>query len=142
NTKYKFDEKKETIEAEVIGTYRQYPLRLAGAITIHKRQGLTFEKAIVDAGRSFASGQVDVALSRLTSMESLVLKSKIDRSSIYLDNRVTRYLSDSSLSDTLEEKLLHAQKQHLQNILLHIFKWGALNDGFEDVKNALTESKI
>lgn len=142
NTKYKFDEKKETIDSEVIGTYRQYPLRLAWAITIHKSQGLTFEKAIVDAGRSFASGQVYVALSRLTSMEGLVLKSKIDRSSIYLDARVTRYLSHSSQSDTLEQKLLYAQKQHLQNILLHIFKWETIQDRFEEVKNILTESKI
>ena len=73
NTRYVLNPTTKVIESQVQGVFRQYPLRLAWAITIHKSQGLTFEHAIIDAGRSFASGQVYVALSRCKSLEGLVL---------------------------------------------------------------------
>src|SRR6476646_11266421 len=79
---------KDRIEEEDLGTFTQYPVRLAWAITIHKSQGLTFDKAIIDAGASFAAGQVYVALSRLTSLSGLVLKSRIYPHCIHTDERV------------------------------------------------------
>src|SRR5699024_6232389 len=142
NTKYKCNEKQQKIDSEVIGTYSQFPLRLAWAITIHKSQGLTFEKAIVDAGSSFASGQVYVALSRLTSLEGLVLTSKIMRNVIYLDQRVTRYLNRQADATYLEEQLIDAQKKHLQETLLHIFNWNDIVEMFTELKANLMQTNI
>ena len=82
NTKYTLNEQTKQIEAEVQGTFKQYPLRLAWAITIHKSQGLTFEHAIIDAQAAFASGQVYVALSRCKTLEGLVLASPIGNQAI------------------------------------------------------------
>jgi ATP-dependent exoDNAse (exonuclease V) alpha subunit len=89
NIKYNYNKASDKIEEEELGTFRQYPIRLAWAITIHKSQGLTFDKAIIDAGASFAPGQVYVALSRLTSLKGLVLHSRIHPNCISTDERVS-----------------------------------------------------
>lgn len=93
NTTYKINEATKEIEPTVQGTFSQYPLRLAWAITIHKSQGLTFERAIIDAGSSFASGQVYVALSRCKTLEGLVLASPITAEAIINDQRVADYIN-------------------------------------------------
>ena len=93
NTTYKINEATKEIEPTVQGTFSQYPLRLAWAITIHKSQGLTFERAIIDAGSSFASGQVYVALSRCKTLEGLVLASPITAEAIINDQGVTDYIN-------------------------------------------------
>ena len=72
-------------------SFEQYPIRLAWAVTIHKSQGLTFDRLIVDAGKSFASGQVYVALSRCRTLEGIVLKSKISSDVIFSDRRVAEF---------------------------------------------------
>lgn len=91
--------KKGVFEREIMGSFSQIPLKLAWAMTIHKSQGKTFEKVVIDLGRgSFAHGQTYVALSRCTSLEGMVLKKKIYRGSIIMDQRVTQWL------DTLEHK--------------------------------------
>lgn len=92
NTKYKLNDQTKQIESEVVGTFTQYPLRLAWAITIHKSQGLTFAHAIIDAQFSFAAGQVYVALSRCKTLEGMVLASPIPPSAIKTDPRVTEYI--------------------------------------------------
>lgn len=93
NTTYKINEATKEIEPTVQGTFSQYPLRLAWAITIHKSQGLTFERAIIDAGSSFASGQVYVALSRCKTLEGLVLASPITTEAIINDQGVADYIN-------------------------------------------------
>lgn len=93
NTTYKINEATKEIEPTVQGTFSQYPLRLAWAITIHKSQGLTFERAIIDAGSSFASGQVYVALSRCKTLEGLVLASPIIAEAIINDQGVADYIN-------------------------------------------------
>ncbi|MBO9574075.1 MAG: AAA family ATPase, partial [Chitinophagaceae bacterium] len=90
NIRYRINEETGKFEEEEIGSYT--PLRLAWAITIHKSQGLTFEKAIIDAGASFAAGQVYVALSRLTSLDGLVLYSPINAGSVSSDPRVISFI--------------------------------------------------
>lgn len=142
NTKYKYDEKEGKIESEVIGTFSQYPLRLAWAITIHKSQGLTFERAVVDAGTSFAAGQVYVALSRLTSLEGLKLKSKINPHSIHVDQRVASYLNQLENMEELNQYLIQAQKKHLQEILIHIFNWSGLHATFKELQEGVLKMKI
>jgi len=90
--KYQFDEKKHTVEADVIGTFSQLPLRPAWAITIHKSQGKTFDKVIIDTGRgAFASGQIYVALSRCTTLEGIVLKNRIRMQEIKIDEEILKF---------------------------------------------------
>ena len=89
----------------MIGTFTQYPLRLAWAITVHKSQGLTFEKVIADIGSSFASGQVYVALSRCTSMNGLVLTSQIFPWSVNTDRRVLEFAKNETPETLLTEQL-------------------------------------
>lgn len=89
---YVYKEETKTIEPRIIGSFTQFPLKLAWAVTIHKSQGMTFEKAIVDAHQSFASGQVYVALSRCRSLDGLILTSKISESDIKVDPIVVEYM--------------------------------------------------
>ena len=89
--RYEVDEKDGKITEKIIGEFIQYPLKLAWAITIHKSQGLTFDKVVLDAGESFAAGQVYVALSRCTSLDGLTLQSKISSSAIHRDERIARF---------------------------------------------------
>jgi len=101
NIQYSIDEEKETIKETVIGRFKQYPLKLAWAITIHKSQGLTFEKAIIDANAAFAHGQVYVALSRCKSLDGIVLISPITRTCIKHDYGVLQFMNniDNECSD-------------------------------------------
>ena len=92
NSRYVINEQTQEMETEVQGTFRQYPLRLAWAITIHKSQGLTFDKAIIDAASSFASGQVYVALSRCRTLEGMVLATPLRTDSVITDLRVEDYI--------------------------------------------------
>src|SRR4029077_14336491 len=99
NIRYQYDKEKDRIMEEEVGTFSQFPIRLAWAITIHKSQGLTFDKAIIDAGQAFAPGQVYVALSRLTSLQGLVLRSRIDPHCIHTDERVLEFVSNELPQD-------------------------------------------
>ncbi|SIT02479.1 UvrD-like helicase C-terminal domain-containing protein [Chryseobacterium ureilyticum] len=105
NKRYFLDAEKN-IATEVLGSFEQYPIRLAWAVTIHKSQGLTFDRVIVDAGRSFASGQVYVALSRCRTLEGIVLKSRIPESAIFKDDRIENFQRITNVDDRLEEILV------------------------------------
>ncbi len=92
--RFRYDRDADRIESEPVGAFTQYPLRLAWAVTIHKSQGKTFDRVVVDIGRgAFAHGQVYVALSRCTSFEGLVLRTPIRRSHIWMDWRIVRFLT-------------------------------------------------
>jgi ATP-dependent DNA helicase PIF1 len=90
--KYFFNEKTQKIDTEIVGSFYQFPLRLAWAVTIHKSQGKTFDKVIIDIGRgTFAHGQIYVALSRCTSLEGITLKKRIEKRHIWMDYKITNF---------------------------------------------------
>ncbi len=127
NIQYQFDSEKDKINEETLGTFSQFPLRLAWAVTIHKSQGLTFERAIIDAGSSFAAGQVYVALSRIRSLKGLILRSTIGPNSIYTSQDVKNF-SDLTIQESEVNAILEkAQEEYLMNTLLNTFLWETLN---------------
>ncbi|HTI91078.1 MAG TPA: helix-turn-helix domain-containing protein [Puia sp.] len=126
NIRYQYNKELDQVEEEELGTFRQYPIRLAWAITIHKSQGLTFEKAVIDAGASFAPGQVYVALSRLTKLEGLVLRSRIQSNSISTDPRVVAYMEAQLPEQLAEQQLEHEQLTYITDSLRRTFQWSRL----------------
>jgi hypothetical protein len=141
NIRYNFNTEKDIIEEEELGEFQQYPIRLAWAITIHKSQGLTFTKAIVDAGASFAAGQVYVALSRLTNLNGLVLLSRIQPSSIKSDERVLAFCNTELNTEDVQQQLKEEQKKYINTILLKTFDWAKvveyLQQRYNDYENRL-----
>lgn len=128
NIRYDFNQTTQKIEEETIGTFSQFPLRLAWAITVHKSQGLTFEKAIVDAGAAFAPGQVYVALSRCVSLEGLVLKSKIGPESVFSDPRILAFDKTKSTVAHLNNNLSLAKTLFEENTIVQLFGFGTVAD--------------
>ena len=126
NINYSINEETKAIKEEMIGAFSQIPLRLAWAITIHKSQGLTFEKAIIDAEASFAHGQTYVALSRCTSLEGLVLKTPITSSAIINDNTVSIF-NESVEENHPDESILNESEKHFQlNLISEILDYQPL----------------
>lgn len=124
NTKYKLNDSTNQIESEVVGTFTQYPLRLAWAITIHKSQGLTFDHAIIDAQLSFASGQVYVALSRCKTLEGMVLASPIEPSAIINDSRVSDYVANQGAAAKASiERLPKLKEAYYKQLLVELFNF-------------------
>lgn len=116
------------IEEEVIGSFEQFPIKLAWAVTIHKSQGLTFDKVIIDAGRSFTSGQVYVALSRCRTLEGIVLKSLITPAAIRTDERILQFQRDTGVGNDISG-IIATEKQGLAlRKLLRVLDPGLLQE--------------
>ncbi|MDR3011204.1 MAG: helix-turn-helix domain-containing protein [Sphingobacterium sp.] len=142
NIRYNYDKGQDQIKEEILGTFSQFPLRLAWAITIHKSQGLTFQKAIIDAGTSFAAGQVYVALSRLTSLDGLVLKSIIPSYAIRTDYQVVEFAQRTQGQADVNEILEQCQRNYLGQILMHGFRWDGLLAETSELLKSLEERNI
>ena len=123
NINYSINDETKAIKEELIGSFTQIPLRLAWAITIHKSQGLRFEKAIIDAEASFAHGQTYVALSRCTSLEGLVLKTKITSNAIINDKTVSIF-NESVEENHPDESILNESEKHFQlNLIIELLDY-------------------
>lgn len=140
NIRYSIDKSTQKMKEEVLGSFSQFPLRLAWAITIHKSQGLTFDKAIIDAGEAFAPGQVYVALSRCTNLDGLVLKSRIRSVNLHTDQRITRFSKTISSSKKLQQELEAASKQYHDRMLLSCFDFRIAADNCGELKEYVAEN--
>lgn len=121
NVKYTLDDETKDIQETVIGTFAQYPLRLAWAITIHKSQGLTFDRAVIDARAAFAHGQVYVALSRCRTLDGLVLNSILSRNCIKDDPVITGFVKESEQNQPGPKELAEAKRVYQEKLLRELF---------------------
>lgn len=129
NKKYIINSQTKELDEEVIGTFSQFPVKLAWAVTVHKSQGLTFDRAVIDVGQAFAPGQVYVALSRLRSLDGLVLRSRIQSDLIFSDNQVVNFSQGVKGQSRLEDLLHQHQNQYLGQLVNRSFDFtGILRD--------------
>jgi hypothetical protein len=139
NVKYSLNEATKEIEEQILGTFTQYPLKLAWAITIHKSQGLTFDRAIIDAQAAFAHGQVYVALSRCKSFEGIVLRSRIEFSSVKTDPVVRQYTAEAERNAPTDSQIQQAKRQYQQDLVTDLFNFQTIQQLFSQLRRTYEE---
>lgn len=128
NIRYTTNKHTNEIEEEEIGTFTQYPLKLAWAITVHKSQGLTFDRAIVDIGDAFAPGQIYVALSRLRSLDGLILTSNLNSRGLKADQNVAYYSRTKDQQESLHSQITKEAELFLKQLLVQAFDFTLLDN--------------
>lgn len=141
NTRYTLNRNDGKLEQETMGTFTQFPLRLAWAITIHKSQGLTFEKVMIDAGSSFSSGQVYVALSRCTSLEGIVLLSKLSSSTLFSNDNVIKGQQSLTHKGSLTDRFTGARQVFTQQLISEIFSFNDIEIGIALLLHHITQQQ-
>jgi len=139
NIKYTLHRKEMKVEEEVIGSFKQFPLKLAWAITIHKSQGLTFENAIIDAEEAFVHGQTYVALSRCKTLEGVVLNSPISPHGINSDRTIRDFDQRIRQNPTSPEHLEKAKIRFQQKLLLDCFDYNTLKNSIDRLGRLVIE---
>jgi hypothetical protein len=137
NIQYSYNREQKKIVEEIVGTFEQFPIRLAWAITVHKSQGLTFEKVIADLGRAFAPGQVYVALSRCTSFSGLMLKTQLTSYAIKTDPRVIEFAQNETPGTLITEQLNTGKADFYYKKAREYFGKGEIKSAFDFFKRAL-----
>ena len=139
NIKYSIDEETKEIKEDVLGTFTQYPLKLAWSITIHKSQGLTFDRVIIDARSAFAHGQVYVALSRCRSFEGIVLSSRLNPSSVKTDLVVKAYSEKNARNTPTEAHLRQSKREYQETLMRELFDFSAMNSNLQGLMRLVQE---
>ncbi|MCQ2203430.1 MAG: HRDC domain-containing protein [Bacteroidales bacterium] len=142
NTHYKLDPETNEISEEIEGVFKQLPLRLAWAVTIHKSQGLTFDKAIIDAQQSFAHGQVYVALSRCRTLEGIVLSSRITEQSVICDSAVTSFICSQSSRTPSENNVEDMKAEYAVELIKQLFNFRHITSSAFRIERLLDENCI
>lgn len=140
NARYVIDKETKEIREEIDGEFRQYPLRLAWAITVHKSQGLTFDRAVIDVNAAFAAGQVYVALSRLRSLEGLLLTAPLSPAAVKTDVAVTQYMNtELAHAQHTATHLNDFERSYYLEMLTEMFSFKSLGADIQRILRLLTE---
>jgi len=143
NKKYSVSASTRDLDEEVVGTFSQFPIKLAWAVTVHKSQGLTFDRAVIDVGQAFASGQVYVALSRLRSLDGLILKTRIDPSVISNDALVVNFSKTKHAMEQLQQMLHERRIHYIHDLIASTFLFTQLTHDLDRiVKEGDTDSEF